>query len=92
MPNLNIPLYKYRSEIVYIGNTTMELDSSDGSKQAQVLTAYLRRPLIVGKVLNNQESLYLLEKALIKTINMRIPDLEYIVMNTFGDIKDQDFF
>lgn len=95
----DLQLYQRKSKIVLIGNTQFELnlgkvkgDKNEMGKTVQVISVHLRQSVILHQLFENQEALFLLEKATNKILSMRMPDLEYIVMNTFEDIKRNDFF
>lgn len=49
--------------MILIGNTQYELSNESSLEYAQVVSARLRRHLIVNEVLDNQEALFVLESA-----------------------------
>jgi len=85
-------LYKYESEVVFFGNTTFDLDSDNVKNNAKVISAMLKQTFIDSNVFENQEAFLILRKITDKSMGMRIPDLNYIFLNNFEDIKEKDFF
>ena len=46
----------------------------------------------MNNMFNRQESFYILKHALDTMMSMRIPDLEYLALHSFGELKLKDFF
>jgi hypothetical protein len=72
------------------GNTQYELsfDPKQRNQYAQVISVRLRKILIQSKTFTNQEALFILENTQKKILGMRIPDLDYVIMNRFEDLKN----
>ena len=85
-------LYAYKSDVVFIGTSVVQMDNLDPKKVAMVISAYLRSKLIDLNAFTNQEALHLLQRANNKSMAMRLADLKYLVTKTFEDIQRTDFF
>lgn len=57
-----------------------------------VISTMLRRRLILKNALNRSEAYSVLKWALDTMMSMRIPDLEYLALNSFEELKRTDFF
>lgn len=57
-----------------------------------VISTMLRRRLILKNVLNRSEAYSVLKWSLDTMMSMRIPDLEYLALNSFEELKRTDFF
>jgi hypothetical protein len=47
----------------------------------------MRRKMIIKNIFDRQEALIILERSLNLMLTMRVPDLEFLVQNTFEDLK-----
>jgi hypothetical protein len=80
------------SDVVMFGDIKLLLDKNDDSKYVKIISTQLRSTFMKGKILGNNESLYLLERFSKDQLEMRIPDLKYIITNPFESLIERDFF
>ena len=66
--------------------------SEDSDVYAMVISTVLRREIITKKIFDNYEVEKILYKAIELTLGMRIPDLEFIVLNRFEDHVKKCYF
>ena len=85
-------LFKYQTDLAFFGNTTFELDKDNHNINAKVVSALLRQSFLDSKVFENQETFLILRKITDMSMSMRIPNLKYIFLNNFENIKEKDFF
>ena len=92
-------IYTYRSSVVLSGQKKFLVPDLVNEKQGKkedayvrVISTMLRRNLILKNTLNRSEAYSVLKRALDIMLSMRIPDLEYLVLNSFDELKRTDFF
>ena len=85
-------LFKYKSEVVFVGNATFELDEKDDHQNCKVVSAMFRQSFIDKDIFSNQEAFLILRRATDRAMMMRVPNLNYILLNNFEDIKSKHFF
>lgn len=76
--------------VIIAGTCKFSLDKDGG--YVQVVSAVLRRSLIFKDILVRAEAFAVLKRALDLMMTMRIPDLEYLALHSFNELKLKDFF
>jgi hypothetical protein len=66
--------------------------SEDQDIYAMIISAVLRTRIIARNVFDNYEIERILSKAIEISLGMRIPDLQYLVLNRFEDLMKESFF
>jgi hypothetical protein len=77
---------------VLAGQKMFGLNHEDKDIYAMVVSAILRKNIIKKEVFNRYEAEKLLAKAIQTILGMRIPDLKFLILNTFEDMSKQGFF
>lgn len=85
-------LFQYESDIVMYGSTQVNFGDCCSSIHAKIMSMSLTPSLIKQNLLDNTEALYILETLSKKIMNMRLPDINFIVMNNFEQLKMNFFF
>jgi hypothetical protein len=85
-------LYTHKSTIILTGQKKFIFDPIQPESYVLVISTMLRRKLILQNILNRYEAFVVLKQALDTVMSMRIPDLEYLSLNTFDVQKKKDFF
>lgn len=86
-------LFQYESQIVTFGSTKVNFGKCCGSIHAKIMAMSLSSDLIkLNDILDNSEALYILETLSKKVMNQRLPDINFIVMNNFEQLKMNFFF
>ena len=80
-------VYTYKTEVVCMGSKKYELHETDTQQYAMVISACLRSKLVKERVFENHEAYMVLRRASDKMLGMKLPDMNYIIMNTFEDLK-----
>jgi hypothetical protein len=52
----------------------------------------MRKYIIIKNLFDRSEAYIILQRSLDLMITMRVPDLEFLVLNSFDDLKNLDFF
>lgn len=68
------------------------LNHDDKDIYCMVVSTLLRKKIIAKRVFDRYESEQLLAKSIQSMLGMRIPDLKYLILNTFDDMSRQGFF
>lgn len=64
-----------------------------GSEQyVMVVSTQMRKNIIIKNLFDRSEAYIILQRSLDLMITMRVPDLEFLVLNSFDDLKNLDFF
>lgn len=75
------------------GNVRVNLNKDENKDEfAWVISVCLRHKFICNNVLNNHESLYILENSSQKILSLQIPDMEFIALNSYKKIVQSYFF
>ena len=69
-----------------------ELSHEDSDVYAMVISTLLRKKIIKKQIFDRYEAELLLAKAIQIILSARIPDLKFLILNTFEDISKQGFF
>lgn len=85
-------IYSYRSKIVLCGNMKMILDKKDPEMFLTVTATVLRKNLIQKQIFNRSQAYEVVTLCQQLMMRMKIPDLEYLVLNSYDDIRKKDFF
>lgn len=85
-------IYFYKSDIVLCGNMKMILKEDDQSMYVTVTATILRQDIIANGRFNRSQSYEILSIAQDLMMRMKIPNLEYLVLNSFDEIRKKDFF
>jgi hypothetical protein len=78
-------LYNYKSQIVLVGQKMFQI-SDDKDIYATVISTVLRSHIITRNIFDHYEIEKILNKAIEISLGMRIPDLQYLVLNRFEDL------
>lgn len=76
-------IYFYKSDIVLSGNMKMILKDDDQSMYITVTATILRQDIIAKEIFNRSQSYEVLNIAQDLMMRMKIPNLEYLVLNSF---------
>jgi hypothetical protein len=57
-----------------------------------VISTTFRKNVILKNLFSRSEAYSILARSLDLMLSLRIPDIEYLILNTFEDLKNQDFF
>ena len=57
-----------------------------------VVSTQMRKNIIIKNLFDRSEAYIILQRSLDLMITMRVPDLEFLVLNSFDDLKNLDFF
>ena len=68
------------------------LNKEDPDLYAMVVSSLLRKDICLRNVFDRYEIDKLLSKAIQIVLGMRIPDLKFLVLNSFHDLLKQSFF
>ena len=68
------------------------LSHDDQDVYAMVVSTLLRKKIIQSQTFDRYEAEQLLSKAILTVLRMRIPDLKFLILNTFADMSKQGFF
>jgi hypothetical protein len=52
----------------------------------------MKKNIIMNNLFDRSEAYIILQRSLDLMIIMRVPDLEFLVLNSFDDLKNLDFF
>jgi len=88
-------LYMYSSHVVLTGNKKFYIgDPADGDqdKYVMVISAALRLKFIEKQIFDDSEAYKVLRRVQLICLGMRKPDLEYLVLYDFDEIKKRNFF
>ena len=83
-------LYSYVSNVLSVGRKRFELSANDPEDYIIVISSLLRMDQI--DMFDQTETYAMLRSSQQLLMAMRIPDLEYILLNTFDQLRKQDFF
>lgn len=85
-------LYFYKSDIVLCGNTKMILREEDPSMYVTITSCILRQEVFKKSIFNRSQAYEVLSQAQDLMMRMKIPNLRYLVLHSFEDVKSKDFF
>lgn len=80
------------SQVMMIGQKRFNMSEDFPEQYVMVVSAILRKHVIEKNIFEQSESYSLLKKAMILIFGLRIPDLKFIVLNSFDDIAANYFF
>lgn len=69
-----------------IGQKKFQLDKNDAQIYALVISSMIRQEIIEKQLLDRYEISKILSETIDFYLGMRIPDLEYIALNSFEDL------
>lgn len=75
-----------------VGQRRFKLNCNDPEQYVLVVSAILRKKIIELNLFERSETYQVLRDAQTLLMGMRIPDLSYIVLNSFKNLQQQDFF
>ena len=85
----------YQGDVMSVGSKRFELDMSTNAKGESdnyVLVVSARMRMDQIDMFDMSESYALLRKAITLLLEMRRPDLEYLLLNSFESLTRTDFF
>ena len=85
-------VYSYQSEIVSVGQHKIILDCKNPEIYVYVVGATLNKNVIQKSIFENIETNGILQDMIKLTTNMIVADLKYLILNSFDDVKEKDFF
>lgn len=85
-------IYSYKSNIVLVGQRRFKLSQDDPELYIMIISSILRKKIIELSLFGKSEAYSVLRDAQNLLMGMRIPDLSYIVLNSFKDLQRKDFF
>ena len=57
-----------------------------------VVSTQMRKNIIIKNLFDRSEAYIILQRSLDLMITMRVPDLEFLSLNSFDDLKNIEFF
>ena len=85
-------MYFYKSDVVLCGNMKMILKEDDHDMYITATATILRQEIIAKEIFNRSQAYEVLSIAQDLMMRMKIPNLEYLVLNSFEDIRTKNFF
>ena len=83
-------MFTYASRIVTVGSKKMQLHDERADDFIYIISAKLTDAVMDSFTM--QESHSMLRSVQENIVEMRRPDLRYLLMNTFDSLKEKDFF
>ena len=80
------------SQVMMIGQKRFTMREDLPEHYVMVVSAILRKHVIEKNIFEQSEAYCLLKNAMILLLGLRIPDLKFIVLNSFDDIAEKYFF
>ena len=75
-----------------VGQKRFYLNNTDSTDYVVVISAKMREDILKRNVFNQQETYSILRRAQEIVIEMKRPNLQYLLLNTFETHKTKDFF
>lgn len=85
-------IYAFKSQVVLIGHKKFQVNDLDPSQYILVVSARLRKNIVEMDLFDRSEASQILANTINLLLGMRQPDLQYIILNSFEDIKEKCFF
>lgn len=78
--------------MIKIGHKKFLLDQNDDTVYLAMISSKLAPSVIQNRLFTNDEIQVILRKAQERCLVMKIPNMEYVIMNTWDNLKHKDFF
>ena len=85
-------IHKYQSDVVITGSKKFQIDRDDSEQFVIVVSSVLRKKFIETDILDSSEVYKVLSQIELIMLGMRTPDLAFLTLNEFSDVKETDFF
>jgi hypothetical protein len=85
-------IYTYKSSVLLTGKKKFVISENNLKQFVMVLSSQMRKNIIIKNLFDRSEAYIILERSLDLMLTMRCPDLEFLVLNSFEDLKNLDFF
>ena len=85
-------IYSMSSPVVMIGKKFFTFNRDDPDLKIAVISSLLKRSIIEKEIFNRSEACIVLQMAVDIQLKSKIPDLEYLIIKNFDEIRKQDFF
>ena len=85
-------LYTYESDLACVGQKRLELTRANCDEFLILISVKLRDSVLKKNILDKRETQAILSQEQDIILNMRRPDLEYVVLHSFEQLLKKDFF
>ena len=85
-------IYTNRSNVFITGKKKFIVNEKGSGQYLMVVSTQMRKNIIIKNLFDRSEAYIILQRSLDLMITMRVPDLEFLVLNSFDDLKNIEFF